>query len=156
MILNVICMLLCKRLPEGVVPFKTDDLAKKIKLLPLPKGMGFDQLPGLARQSSKIATDTVPLIEQFKSGPLSTTKFNTGEAAVVRIMIKHKKLTLSEIAEEDKQSLEKAKKAEKAQAAAHKRDPSRASQMSNNSGALKAESVMSETKSDTERLVEMD
>jgi len=58
----------------------------------------------------------VPLIEQFKSGPLSTTKFNTGEAAVVRIMIKHKKLTLSEIAEEDKQFLEKAKKAEKAQA----------------------------------------
>lgn len=151
--MNVICMLLCKRLPEGVVPFKTDDLAKKIKLLPLPKGMGFDQLPYLARQSSKIATDTVPLIEQFKSGPLSTTKFNTGEAAVVRIMIKHKKLTLSEIAEEDKQFLEKAKKA---QAAVHKRDPSRASQMSNNSGAIKAESVMSETKSDTERFVEMD
>jgi hypothetical protein len=49
MILNVICMLLCKRLPEGIVPFKTDDLVKKIKLLPLPKGLGFDQLPGLSR-----------------------------------------------------------------------------------------------------------
>lgn len=71
MILNVICMLLCKRLPEGVVNFKTDDLTKKIKLLPLPKGIGFDNLPGLTRQSSKKVVEELPLLEQFKSGPLS-------------------------------------------------------------------------------------
>jgi hypothetical protein len=42
MILNVLCMLICRRLPEGIVPFNTQDLTKKIKLLPLPKGLGYE------------------------------------------------------------------------------------------------------------------
>lgn len=37
MILNVLCMILCKKVPEGVVTFKIDELHKKIKLLPLPR-----------------------------------------------------------------------------------------------------------------------
>lgn len=44
------------------------------------------------------------LIESFKNGPLSEVKFNTGEQAVVRVMIKHKQLTPSECAEEDKKN----------------------------------------------------
>lgn len=43
-ILNVICMIICKRIPEGVVAFNTADLSKKIKLVPLPRGMGFEQI----------------------------------------------------------------------------------------------------------------
>lgn len=47
MLLNVLCMIMCKRVPEGVVTFKTEELSKKIKLLPLPKGFGFESNPNL-------------------------------------------------------------------------------------------------------------
>lgn len=43
-------MIMCKRLPEGVVTFKTEELAKKIKLLPLPRQYGFENIP--AQKSS--------------------------------------------------------------------------------------------------------
>ena len=39
MILSVLAMIMCKRVPEGVVPFKVDDLAKKIRLMPIPRGL---------------------------------------------------------------------------------------------------------------------
>jgi len=98
-------MILCKRIPEGIVTFNTNDLIKKIKLLPLPRGMGFEQVIGLSKQlSEKLAPGEKPptLIEQFKSGPMANLKLNTGELAVVRILIKRKKMTPSEIAAEDK------------------------------------------------------
>ena len=38
-------MIMCKRLPEGIVTFKTEELAKKIKLLPLPRQYGFENIP---------------------------------------------------------------------------------------------------------------
>lgn len=43
-ILSVLCMILCKRVPEGIVAFNTADLLKKVKLVPLPRGMGFEQI----------------------------------------------------------------------------------------------------------------
>ena len=39
MIMSALAMIMCKRVPEGVVPFKVDDLAKKIRLMPIPKGL---------------------------------------------------------------------------------------------------------------------
>jgi hypothetical protein len=33
---------MCKKVPEGVVTFKIDELHKKIKLLPLPRAYGFE------------------------------------------------------------------------------------------------------------------
>lgn len=72
-------------------------------------------------------------------------------------MVKHKKLTKSEIAEEDRKEMEKLKKNERAQP--HKRDASRSSHLSNVSHA-KDESMLSDTKSVqsdvAERWVEMD
>lgn len=98
----------------------------------------------------------MPLLEQFKTGPLVQTKFNAGEQAVVRIMIKQKKLTASEIAEDEKQALEKAKKEVKA-LAPHKRDASRGSHMShmNESALSEAKSMHSEAPI-ADRWVEMD
>ena len=42
MLLSAICMIMCKKVPEGVVTFKIDELHKKIKLLPLPRAYGFE------------------------------------------------------------------------------------------------------------------
>lgn len=85
--------------------FNTSDLLRKIKLVPLPRGLGFEQIQGL----NKTITEKLPpgekpplLVEQFKSGPLAGLKLITGELAVVRVMIKKKKMTPSEIAAEDK------------------------------------------------------
>lgn len=103
-ILNVICMIMCKRVPEGVVTFKTDELAKKIKLLPLPRQYGFENIP-IQKNSDKLhpGEKHPSIVEQFKTGIYANAqKGNSGEQAVVRIMIKQKKMTLSEIAEEDK------------------------------------------------------
>lgn len=108
MILNVICMLICRRLPDGIVPFSTSDLARKIKLVALPKGLGFEPTPPSTDKAKKDPNVGLTLIESFKTGPLSEVEFNTGEQAVVRVMIKHKKLTPSEIAEEDRRLEEKA------------------------------------------------
>jgi hypothetical protein len=98
-------MILCKRIPEGAVTFNTADLLKKVKLVPLPRGLGFEQIQGLTKTiSEKLPPGEKPptLVEQFKSGPLAGLKLNTGELAVVRVMIKQKKMTPSEIAAEDK------------------------------------------------------
>ena len=69
--------------PEGVVPFKIEDLHKKIKLLSLPRTYGFETLPGLQKSmSEKVAAGEKgpTLIEQYKSGPLvDAAKGATGE-----------------------------------------------------------------------------
>ena len=62
-ILSVICMILCKRLPDGVVGFPTADISKKVKLLPLPRGMGYDQMQGLQRSVSIAPGAGAQLIE---------------------------------------------------------------------------------------------
>lgn len=124
MILNVICMILCKRIPEGVVTFNTDLLSKKIKLLPLPKGLGYDPLPMQKTKSINEKADPnigQNLLEQFKSGAFNP-KLNTGEACVVRVRIQTKKLTPSEVAEEDRKKNTSQQK--------HKRDHSTISSIS--------------------------
>ena len=107
MILNVLCMIMCKKVPEGVVQFKLDELHKKIKFLPLPRSYGFDPVPGLSKQISEKGPTTGPsLIESYKSGPLATaSKGATGEQALVRIMIKMRAMKKSEIDEEDRKLL---------------------------------------------------
>lgn len=39
LILSAICMILCNRIPKGVVPFRTEGLASKIKLVNAPRGV---------------------------------------------------------------------------------------------------------------------
>ena len=80
-ILSVLTMIMCKRVPEGVVPFKVDDLAKKIRLMPIPKG-----LETIERQT----IERVPPSEEFPEGKdeFINVPRNTGEMAVVRILIK--------------------------------------------------------------------
>jgi len=39
LLLTTICMVLCNRIPKGVVSFRTDGLASKIKLIQPPKGV---------------------------------------------------------------------------------------------------------------------
>lgn len=49
MLLSALCMIMCKKVPEGVVTFKIEDLHKKIKLLPLPRTYGFETMPGMQK-----------------------------------------------------------------------------------------------------------
>lgn len=83
MILNVLCMIMCKKIPEGVVNFRTDDLHKKIKLLPLPRGFGFESLPNLTKNiSEKLQPGEKgpSLVETYRSGLFAETpRFNSGE-----------------------------------------------------------------------------
>lgn len=114
MILNVICMILCKRIPEGVVSYSTDGLTKKIKLLPLPKTIGYEPMVGLAKKNSTIdvadkstksqLVDGPTLMEQFRNGTFSVN-LTTGEACVVRVRIPTKKMTASEMGEEDRKQM---------------------------------------------------
>lgn len=40
-ILSVICMIVCNKIPKGVVSFRTDSLASKIKLITAPRGVEY-------------------------------------------------------------------------------------------------------------------
>lgn len=116
-ILNVLCMIICKRIPDGVVNFPVDGLARKVKLVPLPKGLGYEPLPsGMVKKDSKPLDPTQPmqkqgsvkdqnmgssLLDLFKKNP-DEFKLNTNEQCVVRVRIQTKKMTQSEIAEEDR------------------------------------------------------
>ena len=39
MILSVVCMVLCNRVPKGVVVFRTESIASKIKMVNVPRGV---------------------------------------------------------------------------------------------------------------------
>jgi len=45
LILQTLCMILCNRLPKGVVPFRIDSLSSKIRFIAVPKGIeAFDRV----------------------------------------------------------------------------------------------------------------
>lgn len=84
MILNVLCMALCNKVPKGVVSFKMDTVYSKIKLSRIPKGLEIERR------------------EVIEDGEVTNVfEKNTNERALVRVLVPRRKLTLSEIAAED-------------------------------------------------------
>mgnify|MGYP003330660858 CR=1 FL=1 len=114
MILSVICMILCKRIPEGAVSYSTDGLAKKIKLIPLPKAIGYEPMNSVAKKTSTTDVnekagkpqfvDAPTLMEQFRNGTFSVN-LTTGEACVIRVRIPTRKMTSSDIDEEERKQM---------------------------------------------------
>ena len=87
LILSTICMLLCNKLPKGVVSFRTESLTQKIKLANAPKGIEpFDRVVMEKDQEVKIDK-------------------NTNERAVVRMLVPRRTMTRSEVADEEQKDL---------------------------------------------------
>ena len=74
-LLTVLCMVLCNRVPKGIVTFRIDSLISKIKLVTAPKGV-------------EAFTRTVDGV---------TIEKNTNERAVVRILVPKRSMTISEV-----------------------------------------------------------
>ena len=88
MLLSVLCMVLCGRVPKGVVPFKTDQLIPKIRMVNPPRGLDLKDR----------------VVEE--NGVKSVVPKNTNERAVVRVLVPKRKMTLSEVDAEQKQTIE--------------------------------------------------
>jgi uncharacterized protein YqcC (DUF446 family) len=107
MILNVICMVLCNRVPKGLVPFKMDQVVNKIRLVSVPKGLELERREVLNEQGEVTAV--------FEK--------NTTEKALVRILVPRRKLTVSEIdVEERKREAAIAEKEQLAKAQAEEKE----------------------------------
>ena len=89
-ILNVFCLVLCGRVPKGVVPYKCEQLIPKIKLTSIPKGVEVEK---------RIVIEKEPPSEGFPEGREVETVIepNTNEKAVVRILVPTKKVPVSEV-----------------------------------------------------------
>jgi len=84
LLLSVLCMALCNKVPKGVVPYKMDQVYHKIRLVNIPKGLE------IVRR------------EVIENGEVTGVfDKNTNERALVRVLVPKRKLTLSEIAAED-------------------------------------------------------
>jgi len=92
-ILNVLCMVLCNRVPKNVIPYKADTLISKIKLIPVPKGVEVER---------RIILEQEPASEAFPDGREVETiiEANTNEKAVVRILVPTKKVPSSELVDD--------------------------------------------------------
>lgn len=94
MILTVLVMVLCNKVPKGVVSFRIDPLAHKIRLVSPPRGIEVETRTDVQKTSVTSANPTgmqEVLVEK-----------NTNEKAVVRILVPKRTMTLSEInAEKD-------------------------------------------------------
>ena len=87
LILSVLCMVLCNKIPKGVVSFRPDSLISKIKLVHAPRGVE----PFARTEIPKGATEPVAIEK------------NTNEKAVVRILVPKRSMTLSEVNAEREQ-----------------------------------------------------
>ena len=88
LILSALCMVICNKVPKGIVSWRTDSLANKIKLVTPPRGVeAFDRTA----------------IEKGPNGEVEVeVKKNTNERAIVRILVPRRTMTLSEINAENK------------------------------------------------------
>lgn len=84
LILKTIALVITKRVPQDVMPPKCDGIHTKFKLVMIPKGVEVED-----------RVETNP-----ETGVQTNVEKNTGEKAVVRVLIKQKKMTKSEIQEE--------------------------------------------------------
>ena len=86
MLLNVLCLALCNKVPKGVVSYKMDTIYSKIRLVRIAKGLEIER---------REVIENGEVTEVFEK--------NTNERALVRVLVPRRKLTLSEIAAEDQQ-----------------------------------------------------
>ena len=86
-ILSVLCMIMCNKVPKGVVPFKTDSLATRVRLVMPPRGL---------EVQDRMIVD--------ENGVEQKIAKNTNERAVVRILVPKRKMTPSEIDNEGRTS----------------------------------------------------
>ena len=99
MIMSALTMVLCNKVPKGVVSFRVDTLIPKIKLVYPPRGV-----EAWARKEIPKGQDQEVTVEK-----------NTNERAIVRILVPRRTMTQSEIAEEDKaNTVERAESPDKA------------------------------------------
>ena len=96
MILTVICMVLCNRVPKGCVSFRTDGLATKIKLVMPPRGV--EVRTRIAMEKANVTPDNPKGTEQEV-----VIEKNTNEKAVVRILVPKRTVTYSEFNAEQQQ-----------------------------------------------------
>lgn len=96
-ILNVLCMVICNRVPKTAVTYKTDELNLKIKLSPIPKGVEIER---------RIIIEKEQPSEEFPEGREIETVIepNTNEKAVVRIRVPTKQVLQSELVPEQPNS----------------------------------------------------
>jgi hypothetical protein len=89
-ILNVICMVICNRVPKNTVSYKCDQLIPKIKLQKIPNGVEVETRTIIEREEPG---------EDFPEGRDIETiiEANTNEKAVVRVLVPTKKVLQSEL-----------------------------------------------------------
>ena len=87
MLLSILCMVICNKVPKGVVPFKTDQLVQKVRLVAPPRG-----------------TETEDRVIVDDQGNETNVAKNTNERAVIRILVPTRKMTPSEIEQEGRAS----------------------------------------------------
>ena len=90
MILSALCMVMCKKVPADVATVKPEPLATKIRIIQAPKGLEQRDRTIMEKQADGTEKEV-------------TIAKNTNEKALVRILIPKKKITKSEIAEEQQQ-----------------------------------------------------
>jgi len=93
-ILNVLCMVLCNRVPKNTVSYKTDQIISKIKLQSIPKGVEVETRTIIEREEPG---------EDFPEGRDIETiiEANTNERAVVRVLVPTKKVLASVLAKQE-------------------------------------------------------
>ena len=95
LILSALCMVICNRVPKGVVSFRTDSLAQKIKFVNPPRGV---------EAFRRTQVEKVPVSADCPTGEQETViEPNTNERAIVRILVPKRTMTMSEIANENQQ-----------------------------------------------------
>ena len=104
LILGSLCMIMANRVPKGLVAFRTESLANKIKLISPPRGVeAFD----------RTTIEKVPATPENPSGEQEVKiAKNTNERAIVRILVPKRTMTLSEINAEQKKEEEQPATAE--------------------------------------------
>ena len=92
-ILGVLCMVICGRVPKGIVPYKCEQLINRIRLTSIPKGVEVER---------RIVIEKEPPSEGFPDGREIETVIepNTNEKAVVRILVPTKKVPISQVQDE--------------------------------------------------------
>ena len=89
LILSVLCQVLCNRVPKGIVSFRTESLAQKIRMVHVPRGVEVVTRTAMER--------VPPSAENPKGGEQEVViEKNTNEKAVVRILVPKRTMTLSE------------------------------------------------------------
>lgn len=104
LILSTLCMILCNRIPKGLVQFRTEGLSAKIKLMSTPKGV---------EAFERVEVQKVPVSAECPNGEQEVKiEKNTNERAVVRILVPKRTMTMSEMRDKDEEEKGSPAKAE--------------------------------------------